>query len=90
MKSRPILYIKTGCPWCTEALSYFKKANLKLDVRDVLQNVEARKRMHEVSGQTLTPTFEYRDFVVADFDIGEFEAAINKRPEIKEELGLGD
>ncbi|HLS27683.1 MAG TPA: glutaredoxin family protein [Opitutales bacterium] len=90
MKSRPILYIKTGCPWCTEALSYFKKENVALDVRNVLQDVEARQRMHEISGQTLTPTFEYGDFVVADFDVGEFKAAVNKRPDIKKELGLGD
>lgn len=88
MKSRPILYIKKGCPWCNDALSYFKRENVELDVRDVLRDEEARKRMHDISGQGLTPTFEYGDFVVADFDTGEFVAALDKRPEIREELEI--
>jgi len=88
MKSKPILYVKTGCPWCSDALAYFEKEKLELDVRDVLQDDEARKRMQKISGQSLTPTFEYGDFIVADFDIGEFKTAVDKHPDVKKELGL--
>ncbi len=89
MKSRPVLYIKSGCPWCAEALDYFEREKLALDVRNVLSDEDARKRMQEISGQSLTPTFEYGDFVVADFSVDEFRAALDKRPDIRQELGLG-
>ena len=28
--AKPTLYIKPGCPWCEEALSYFKKQGVDL------------------------------------------------------------
>lgn len=90
MKSRPILYIKSGCPWCSEALSYFAAQNVELDVKDVRSDEAAGRRLKEISGQTLTPTLEYGDFVVADFGVDEFIAASKKRPEVREELGLKD
>lgn len=46
--------------------------------------------MVEVSGQTLTPTFEYDEFVVADFSVEEFLDQLEQVPEIKKELGFGD
>lgn len=45
-------------------------------------------QMVALSGQRKTPTFAYGNFIVADFDVGEFKAAINKAPSIKAELGL--
>ena len=42
----------------------------------------------EASGQTMTPTLKHGDFVVADFDIGEFEDALAQDPEAKAALGL--
>lgn len=88
MKSRPILYIKSGCPWCTDAISYFERQGVKLDVKDVLQDNDAKERMKKISGQTLTPTFEYGDFIVADFDVSEFATAAKKQPEIAKEIGI--
>jgi glutaredoxin 3 len=88
MNSRPILYVKSGCPWCHDALSFFQRSGLDLEVKDVTRDGEAMKRMREISGQSLTPTFEYKDFIVADFSVNEFEAAVKKRPEIGQELKL--
>ena len=84
----PILYIKAGCPWCDEALAYFKKEQVALDVREVRSNKPFMDQMVKISEQTKTPTFVHGDFVVADFDVGEFQTAINKAPAIKAELGL--
>ena len=42
----------------------------------------------EVSGQSKTPTLQNGDFVVADFDIGEFEDAMSTNPEEAKKLGL--
>lgn len=88
--SLPILYIKAGCPWCREALHFFDDHGIAVDVRDVLEDDDAMQRMVSVSGQTKTPTFEFEDFIVADFDVDEFRAELSEAPEIQRLLGLGD
>ena len=72
----PILFIKRGCPWCVDAIGYFKKINLKFDVVDVSQYPERMKELIACSGQNKTPTMKFNSFVVADFDIGEFKQAM--------------
>ena len=71
-----------------DALSWFSSKQVDVDVKDVLQDPEAMKRMKELTGQTLTPTFKHGDFVVPDFSTAELEAALRKRPEIQKELGI--
>ena len=89
-KTLPILYVKSGCPWCREALSFFNSQGVDLDVRDVNANAKDMDAMVSVSGQTKTPTIEYDDFVVADFSVDEFLAELNEFPEIRQKLGIGD
>ena len=85
---KPILYIKQGCPWCIDALSYFKRMGLELDIRDIRGSAEGKAELQQISGQTLTPTLVHGDFVVADFDIGELDEALKENPSAKAELGL--
>lgn len=84
----PILYIKAGCPWCDEALAYFEKHQVNLEIREVRSNKPFMDQMVKVSGQSKAPTFVYGDFIVADFDVGEFNAAIDRAPTVKAALGL--
>ncbi|WOO43423.1 glutaredoxin family protein [Rubellicoccus peritrichatus] len=90
MRAKPILYIKRGCPWCREAVAWFQKHGVDIDLKDVNISRSNLQRMVEVSGQTLTPTMEYGDFVVADFSVDEFVDALSEAPEIRRELGIGD
>ena len=46
--------------------------------------------MLALSGQTKTPTFEFEDFMVADFDVDEFLAELDEFPEIRQKLGISD
>ena len=85
---KPIMYIKNGCPWCIAAEKFFKAKGVSLEIKDVRKDAAARKRMESISGQTKTPTLEYGDFLVADFDTDEFMVAVNKRPDVKKALGL--
>jgi glutaredoxin len=87
---KPILYVKSGCPWCREALSFFNAQGVDLDVRDVSENAKDMDAMVTISGQTKTPTFEYDDFVVADFSVDEFLAELNEFPETRHNLGISD
>lgn len=84
----PVLYIKPGCPWCREALSFFNSQGVELKICDVEASSKNMDAMVSVSGQTKTPTFEYEDFIVADFDVHEFLAELNEFPEVRQSLGL--
>lgn len=84
----PILYIKSGCPWCEEALSFFRANSIRLESREVRSNKVFMDQMVKLSNQSKTPTFVLGDFIVADFDIGEFKAALQQAPTIKAQLGL--
>ncbi|MDG1138161.1 MAG: glutaredoxin domain-containing protein [Opitutales bacterium] len=86
--SLPILYIKQGCPWCIDALGYFKSKNIQLEVIDVITDSSKMKELVKISGQSKTPTLKNGDFVVADFDISEFEQAMRKSPEEAKKIGL--
>ena len=88
--NKPILYVKSGCPWCREALSFFNTQGVDLDIRDVSENSKDMDAMVTISGQTKTPTFEYDDFVVADFSVDEFLAELNEFPETRHNLGISD
>jgi glutaredoxin 3 len=89
-KPKPILYIKSGCPWCEEALIFFETHGIDLEIKDVLVDRDAMRRMVDVSGQTKAPTFEFEDFVVADFSVDEFRSELEQVPEIQLALGLAD
>jgi glutaredoxin len=84
----PILYVKSGCPWCEEALAFFKSNNIQLESREVRRNKVFMDQMVEHSGQTKAPTFVLGDFVVADFDVNEFRAAVELAPKVKAHLGI--
>ena len=85
---KPILYVKKGCPWCVDALSYFESNGLDLEIVDLRADPGRMDELVAVSGQTKTPTLKHGDFVVADFDLDEFAIALERSPEAKAELGL--
>ena len=84
----PILYIKQGCPWCIDALEYFKKIEVQLNIVDVRQDPAKMDELHACSGQSKTPTLKNGDFVVADFDLDEFKQAMLKNPTEAKLLGV--
>ena len=86
--SKPNLYIKRGCPWCTDALEYFSQVGLDLNVIDVRTDPSRMSELQEISGQTKTPTLKNGDFVVADFDVDEFKQALKENPDEAKKLGL--
>jgi glutaredoxin 3 len=89
-RQKPILYVKANCPWCREALNFFNSQGVDLDLRDVNENAKDMDAMVSISGQTNAPTFEYGDFIVADFSVDEFLAELNEFPEVRHNLGISD
>lgn len=90
MKGDPILYVRHGCPWCSEALAFFSSHGVSLEIRNVDDDYRHLKQMIEVSGQSLTPTFEWGEFVVADFSVDEFLDELQEVPDLQSELGITD
>ncbi len=88
LMSKPKLYVKEGCPWCIDALAYFKTKSMELEIIDVRNDPSRMPELIEISGQSKTPTLQNGDFIVADFDIDEFEEAMSKNPEEAKRLGL--
>ena len=86
--TKPILYVKAGCPWCVDALAYFENKRVDLEIVDVRVDSARMNELLDASGQTKTPTLQHDGFVVADFDLEEFETALAKNPEAKAKLGL--
>ena len=87
-ESKPTLYVKQGCPWCIQAIQFLRDHAIDVDLRDVNKSSTDYKRLLEISGQTLTPTLEFEDFMVVDFSVPEFIKAINERPDMKRKFGI--
>ena len=85
---KPKLFVKDGCPWCIDALAYFKNKSVDLEIIDVRSDPSKMPELIEVSGQSKTPTLQNGEFVVADFDIDEFEDSMSKNPNEAQKLGL--
>lgn len=86
--SKPTLYIKQGCPWCDDALKYFSEIGLELELVDVRTDPSKMSELEKVSGQTKTPTLKNGEFIVADFDVGEFKDALRGNPQEARKLGV--
>ena len=86
--NNPILYVKQGCPWCIDALAYFKQKKVELEIIDVRSDPTRLRELEQISGQTMTPTLKHGDFLVKDFDLDELEQALAQNPQAAKKLGL--
>jgi glutaredoxin 3 len=80
---RPLLYVKSGCPWCDEAEDYLREHGIPYDKADVSRDSAAMAEMRELSGQTKAPTMSWGDEVLADFGAEELDAFLRERNVVK-------
>lgn len=66
-----VLYVKSGCPWCTEVLEYLGRKGICVEVVDVSRNAAAMAAMISLSGQRKAPTMNWEGEVLADFGVDE-------------------
>jgi len=74
----PILYVKTGCPWCDDVLEYMKRKNIDFKKVVVSGNREAMQEMIDLSGQSKAPTMDWDGEVLADFGVDELVPFLKK------------
>jgi glutaredoxin len=76
---KPLLYVKTGCPWCHEAEEFLKQHHVAYDRKVVTGNAEAFQEMVDLSGQSKAPVLDWHGDVLADFGAAELEPFLKER-----------
>lgn len=77
----PILYVKTGCPYCKAATEYLDERKIGYEQVDVRGSDSKMKKLQELSGQTKTPTLDWDGEVLADFGTDQLEEFLKKHPQ---------
>ena len=70
-EAMPILYVKTGCPWCHDVVEYLKEHGITYRERNVSSDAGARQEMQQKSGQDRAPTLDWHGKILADFGVDE-------------------
>ena len=74
------LFVKAGCPWCVDAVSYLQAQDIPFKQFDVLQDPVAFHEMETVSGQTKAPTLVLENgSILPDFDIQELKVFLKEQ-----------
>ncbi|RYF41021.1 MAG: glutaredoxin family protein [Cytophagaceae bacterium] len=55
----PILYVKSGCPWCHEVIEFMDSNGVSYREVNVSESDAAMKEMQKKSGQTKAPTLDW-------------------------------
>ena len=69
----PILYVKTGCPWCEEVIAFLTDHGVGFRQKNVSQDSHAANEMERLSGQTKAPVLDWHGKVLADFGVSELK-----------------
>lgn len=67
----PILYIKTGCPWCIEVVEFLAKNGIEYREKNVTVASGAFDEMVAKSGQSKAPVLDWHGKILADFGVAE-------------------
>jgi glutaredoxin 3 len=75
----PILYVKTGCPWCEEVVDFLSEHGIGYREKNVSQDNAAMDEMRAKSGQTKAPTLDWHGKILADFGVQELKPFLRKQ-----------
>jgi len=67
----PILYVKTGCPWCTEVVQFLGAHGIDYREKNVTVAAGAMDEMVAKSKQSKAPVLDWRGKILADFGVAE-------------------
>ncbi|MEO7598446.1 MAG: glutaredoxin family protein [Opitutus sp.] len=75
----PILYVKSGCPWCDEVIEFMDRNGVSYREQNVSESAEVMKEMQKKSGQTKAPTLDWHGKILADFGVDEVVPFLQKQ-----------
>jgi glutaredoxin 3 len=74
-----IIYTKTGCWWCVDALDYLNTKGIQYEEREVWSNPEFMKELEEKSGQTKAPTLDLDGEILADAGVEDIDVFLKEK-----------
>ncbi len=75
----PILYVKTGCPWCTEVIDFLSEHGIGYRLQNVSQDSTALAEMERISRQTKAPVLDWHGRILADFGVTELKPFLRQQ-----------
>lgn len=75
----PILYVKSGCPWCHEVIDFLRGHGISYRERNVSTDSAAMAEMQKKSNQTKAPTLDWHGKILADFGVEELVPFLRER-----------
>jgi len=63
----PILYVKTGCPWCEQAIEILDENGVSYQLRNVTEKRDQFDEMKRKSRQDKAPVLDWHGQILADF-----------------------
>ncbi len=75
----PILYVKSGCGWCTEVVEFLTGYGIGYREKNVSRDPSAFDEMRRKSGQTFAPTLDWHGKILADFGVSELKRFLQKQ-----------
>lgn len=78
-KNLPILYVKTGCPYCEQVLKFLGEHGIGYRELNVTTDKAAFDEMQKKSGQTKAPTLDWNGNILADFGVEELVPFLRDR-----------
>jgi glutaredoxin 3 len=63
----PILYVKTGCPWCEQAIEILDENGVGYHLRNVTEDAQQFAEMKDKSKQDKAPVLDWHGQILADF-----------------------
>ena len=67
----PILYVKTHCPYCHDAIEFLEEHGIGHRQIDVLNDRQGFDEMRRKSGQEKAPVLDWHGEILADFGVEE-------------------
>ena len=75
----PILYIKTGCPWCIEVVEFLTEHGIGYREKNVSKDAAAFGEMFNLSRQSKAPVLDWHGKIIADFGVDELVPFLQKQ-----------
>jgi glutaredoxin len=84
-ESLPVLYVKTGCPWCESVRDFLVGHGISHRELNVTDDRHAFAEMIKLSGQEKAPTLDWHGEILADFDVAELVVFLHQHDVVLED-----
>ena len=75
----PILYVKSGCPWCVEVVGFLSEHGIGYREKNVTKDADAFAEMKKISRQEKAPVLDWHGKILADFGVDELVPFLRKQ-----------